>query len=138
MFEKHQSRQCHRHNQKGPRAEPCPAPFPTRAAQLGAGGSLPKSLGPIESENNEPASVSVSNPDNQRRVKKKKKRNRRKKEKRVRPNCFLQGERNLIWRRTPWQGGCGAPCNTGSVRLLAAAELLLAFLARRCHGPVFL
>ena len=69
---------------------------PASKGQLGCWRPAPRpppprfSLGPIESENNEPTPVKCFQSLTIRRQKRK--------EKRVRSNYFLQGERNLIWR----------------------------------------
>lgn len=82
----------------------------------------PISLASIECENNEPIPVSGFSPDNQEGLDKE--------VQIVRPNCFLQGVRNLIWRCSVLQE------RAHSVDLsLWVQELLLAFLAGGHIGP---
>ena len=86
------------------------------------------SLGPIESENNEPAPVKCFQSLTIRRQKRK--------EREIK--LFSSGRTKSHLEARSVQGDSGAGCNTRSVCLHEAPELLLALLARSCHGPHFL
>lgn len=94
--------------ERDPQAESCQRGGPSQAT--GGAPPAPPSpfyFGPIESENNEPAPVSVFSPDNQGREKK-----RKKKRKESESELFSSGRRKSHLEAHSVRGNSGAGCNT--------------------------